>query len=105
MASSSKQQEQKQIGFAVEPITDCPHIPSSIVKGESYFTPCQACQDTKENWQCLSCNSVYCSRYCQGHMKQHVTENPNHSVCVSYSDLSVWCYICDNYITHKVSFY
>lgn len=102
MASSSENQENEQFGYSVEPIADCPHIPSTVIKEDSYHTPCQACQDTTENWQCLTCNSVYCSRYRQGHMKQHVTENADHSVCVSYSDLSVWCFKCDNYIRHKV---
>lgn len=96
---------QDLVGFAVEPITNCPHIPDykTNEKGpDLYHKPCQSCGDTKENWQCLHCQSVYCSRYCQGHMKQHVEDVPEHSVCISYSDLSVWCYECDNYITHDV---
>lgn len=96
---------QDLVGFAVEPITNCPHIPTYKIneKGpDLYHKPCQSCSETNENWQCLHCKSVYCSRYCQGHMKKHVQDVPEHSVCISYSDLSVWCYICGNYIIHKV---
>ncbi|CAO3651971.1 unnamed protein product [Mucor hiemalis] len=89
------------IGFAVEPITNCPHIPPYTVEEIDYIhTPCQTCQDKVENWHCLFCKSVQCSRYRQGHMKEHVEES-QHCVCISFSDLSVWCFQCDNYITHK----
>jgi uncharacterized UBP type Zn finger protein len=91
-------------GYAVEPITNCPHIPHYTLDSDNHFqTPCQACQDATENWQCLFCKAVYCSRYIQGHMKQHVEGNSGHCVCISYSDLSVWCFQCDNYITHEVN--
>lgn len=90
------------MGFAVEPITDCPHVPVYTIDSVDYIhTPCQTCNDTTENWYCLHCKAVYCSRYCQGHMKQHVDET-KHSVCISFSDLSAWCYQCDNYIIDRV---
>ncbi|KAI7886399.1 uncharacterized protein EV154DRAFT_485149 [Mucor mucedo] len=86
------------MGFAVTPITDCPHVPAYVVDEVDYLhKPCQSCDDTTENWHCLHCKAVYCSRYCKGHMKKHVDET-DHCVCISFSDLSVWCYQCDNYI-------
>lgn len=27
-------------------------------------------------------------------------ENTKHEICVSFSDLSTWCYNCDSYIDH-----
>ncbi|KAI8068151.1 uncharacterized protein B0P05DRAFT_552012 [Gilbertella persicaria] len=89
--------------FAVKPKTDCPHIPHYEIKEKEpdlFHQPCGACNETKENWQCFHCRAVYCSRYCQGHMKQHAEET-GHAVCISYSDLSVWCFKCDAYIIHK----
>lgn len=35
-------------------------------------------------------------------MAEHNTENPSHCLALSFSDLSVWCYECDYYITHDV---
>jgi uncharacterized UBP type Zn finger protein len=91
-------------GYAIEPKTNCPHVTTYIMDDIDYLRlPCKSCQDIEENWLCLTCKGVYCSRYRQGHMKQHVEET-NHCVCVSFSDLSVWCFQCDNYIIHKVNF-
>ena len=28
-----------------------------------------------------------------------------HLMCLSYSDLSVWCYGCDQYVDNQVSYY
>ncbi|KAI8331627.1 hypothetical protein EDC96DRAFT_611997 [Choanephora cucurbitarum] len=86
--------------FAVEPKTDCPHIPIQYEVKELLGKPCEACGDTTENWQCFHCQGIFCSRYCQGHMKQH-TSDTHHAVCISHSDLSVWCFKCDTYIAHE----
>jgi len=45
---------------------------------------------------------THCSRYVNGHMKQHGTET-GHSLVLSYADISVWCYQCDSYVHHPVS--
>ncbi|KAI9498792.1 hypothetical protein BDB00DRAFT_799526 [Zychaea mexicana] len=88
-------------GFAVEPITTCPHIPASITAEVFINTACEVCNEPQENWQCLTCNTVRCSRYRQGHMLEHFETTADHAVCLSYSDLSVWCFICENYIANK----
>ncbi|KAI9011859.1 hypothetical protein CLU79DRAFT_771622 [Phycomyces nitens] len=98
MASSSR--AELPIGFAVEPISDCEHIPESITSSVSSEPLCGECGDGRENWQCLTCGAILCSRYIKGHMSEHCKET-GHSVCLSYSDLSVWCNQCESYIKSK----
>ena len=52
-----------------------------------------------ENWLCLHCGVVRCSRYVNGHCKDHAEES-GHCIAVSLEDLSVWCYRCSAYLTH-----
>lgn len=60
-------------------------------------TPCLGCKEENENWACLTCGGVYCSRYIKGDMKKHSDES-GHLLCISLMDLSVWCYGCGDYI-------
>ncbi|KAI8060880.1 hypothetical protein BC940DRAFT_311076 [Gongronella butleri] len=92
---------QEGMGFAVTVLTDCPHIPTdtSAVK-VGVDVPCQECDDAAENWQCLHCGAILCSRYRHGHMKKHC-EATDHAVCLSYSDLSIWCFKCSHYVAHE----
>jgi len=78
-----------------------------------------------ENWLCLECGALMCSRYANGHAKMHyedtkeeasakmadksnsdISEEANvgvgagHCVAVSLADLSVWCYECNAYLQH-----
>jgi uncharacterized UBP type Zn finger protein len=46
---------------------------------------------------CLKCGQVCCSRYIKGHMAIHASET-KHGLGVSFSDMSVWCYDCNEYI-------
>ena len=57
--------------------------------------PCLTCQNVGENWLCLICSEIHCSRYVNAHMVRH-GENTGHAVTLSFSDLSVWCYTCDS---------
>ena len=89
-----------------------------------------------ENWLCLECGVVRCSRYCNGHAHLHWEEtttamtttittetaaaarqetttmqthddddanqhhNPHgHCIAASLSDLSVWCHVCNAYLS------
>jgi uncharacterized UBP type Zn finger protein len=70
-----------------------------------------------ENWLCLTCACVRCSRYINGHGLDHwketklIEQNGNdsssiqttgHALAVSLADLSVWCHECQNYlISHE----
>lgn len=44
---------------------------------------------------------VYCGRYVNEHMVVHGTV-VEHPVVLSFSDLSVWCYVCESYVHHQV---
>ena len=49
---------------------------------------------------CLGCGAVRCSRYAAGHALAHGEAAEEHCLVLSWSDLSVWCYACDAYVTH-----
>lgn len=97
--------------FAVEPRYDCDHINHleidySLFTDErlvDYFSShCELCEEENENWVCLSCGHLFCSRYINGHMKQHFLESGKHAVALSLLDLSLWCFICDSYVGELV---
>eukprot|EP01064_Diplonema_japonicum_P032454 TRINITY_DN6098_c1_g1_i1.p1 TRINITY_DN6098_c1_g1~~TRINITY_DN6098_c1_g1_i1.p1 ORF type:complete len:571 (+),score=142.20 TRINITY_DN6098_c1_g1_i1:39-1751(+) len=87
----------EDVPACVEPKADCPHI-AEVVAGARFIDtnqPCSECRDTKENWVCLTCFEVHCSRWQPGqHMLGHLRRNPTHCVAASFSDLSFWCYKC-----------
>ncbi|KAH8547482.1 histone deacetylase 6-like protein [Umbelopsis sp. PMI_123] len=94
--------QEEMLGFAVTPKTDCDHLPhiqlvndlDEAVVREAHCTHC----GKPETWLCLTCNGVYCSRYQNNCAKLHAAE-AQHPIALSLSDLSVWCYQCDEYIT------
>jgi NAD-dependent histone deacetylase SIR2 len=90
--------------FAVSPKTDCPHLQnvnfsecSELLTRDVLTEPCLHCRDPSENWLCLECQAVFCSRYVNGHMATHCSEE-DHATALSFSDGSVWCYKCDSYV-------
>lgn len=108
MASSSASSFQEEsYGSAagwVEARTDCPHLQvlcSDLQHIPGLETPCKRCDHPAENWICLSCKEVLCSRFINGHMLEHY-ENTGHCLAISYSDLSVWCFSCDAYLDAQV---
>jgi hypothetical protein len=88
----------------------CPHL-RAINEG-CYATPliapelvqfgasCQRGCAGSENWQCLQCGQTHCSRYVHGHALVHHGECA-HPTAISLSDLSVWCFDCDAYVTDE----
>ncbi|GET52180.1 histone deacetylase 6 isoform X1 [Rhizophagus irregularis DAOM 181602=DAOM 197198] len=96
-----------QAGFhPVTPRTNCPHLHDNISPNWAEVTvdvskPCTECNDASENWRCLRCQGVYCSRYINGHAAEH-HKNTSHPISISFSDLSIWCYDCDDYITSRL---
>ncbi|KAH7575386.1 hypothetical protein ACOSP7_005066 [Xanthoceras sorbifolium] len=88
----------------VEARTSCEHLASllsDLVHIPTPDTPCNRCHQPSENWLCLCCKDVLCSRFVNKHMLQHYQQT-NHSVALSYSDLSVWCFKCDAYLDAQV---
>ena len=89
--------------FAVDPKRDCPHLDDHLVADAALYMikniddPCLQCAHCQENWICLKCQDIFCSRYVNGHMVEHGATEQHHIV-LSFSDLSFWCYACDSYI-------
>ncbi|KAI6660493.1 histone deacetylase 6-like [Oopsacas minuta] len=99
------QGEENVTMYAVQPLPTCPHVLelTKINPDELEIdpkAPCAVCEHTPENWICLHCYKVLCSRYVKQHMVDHFNET-NHCLTLSFSDLSVWCYGCDYYINSK----
>ncbi|CAL1547335.1 unnamed protein product, partial [Lymnaea stagnalis] len=90
--------------YAVQPLPWCPHLsevtPMTSARINTY-APCSTCGDTTENWICLTCYKVECSRFVNEHMLHHKLQT-DHSMALSFSDLSIWCYTCDNYVDNEV---
>ncbi|CAH3047010.1 unnamed protein product [Porites lobata] len=90
-------------GFvAVEPKSDCPHVQSLSNTASLHIDlmkPCGSCENVGENWLCLMCSVVFCSRYVKSHMVEHNSKEPSHMLALSFMDLSVWCYDCDSYVS------
>eukprot|EP01125_Pyxidicula_operculata_P001223 TRINITY_DN11153_c0_g1_i1.p1 TRINITY_DN11153_c0_g1~~TRINITY_DN11153_c0_g1_i1.p1 ORF type:complete len:197 (+),score=25.18 TRINITY_DN11153_c0_g1_i1:60-650(+) len=90
-------------GFAVDFKSDCPHMKEHLnitpdqLKSAYHSNKCHSCNDNRENWVCLHCGTVSCSRYVRGHASQHGNDQ-KHYIGLSFSDLSFWCYECDEYL-------
>jgi len=100
--------QKKQIGFSVEPREDCPHLGQHVALGTAAkigpafaATACETCADKTENWICIKGGITACTRYVNGHAKNHA-ESSGHQVALSFSDLSVWCYSCADYVKHPL---
>ncbi|KAF8661114.1 hypothetical protein HU200_057220 [Digitaria exilis] len=88
----------------VEARTSCPHLGTLLPAGAVDVTrvpppdsPCSRCHHPAENWLCLICKDVLCSRFINKHMLCHYQEI-GHCLALSFSDLSVWCFACDSYL-------
>lgn len=112
------------MGFSIAPNPNCPHIASSSFQicpvvgpsksGADGKAPrrnlysencaCDTCGDSEETWVCIVCGFSGCSRYKGSHMVSHSTtkssEHPEPVIGISLTDLSTWCFACDDYITH-----
>ncbi|CAH1389512.1 unnamed protein product [Nezara viridula] len=82
----------------------CPHfplvgmVPNRLLQISS---PCLNCSNQSENWICLTCYFVGCSRYVNKHMMMH-NESTKHPLALSCSSHSVWCYPCRSYINQPI---
>lgn len=48
---------------------------------------------------CLNCGQVLCGRYENRHALHHSKMNTHHNICFNTLNYSVYCYICDDYIS------
>ncbi|KAK6627559.1 hypothetical protein RUM44_010037 [Polyplax serrata] len=102
--SDNMQRLLNQEMFAVVPLPGCPHlvqVQAVPPSGIDVNTPCATCESIQENWICLICYSVFCGRYVSQHMVFH-NEESSHPLTLSFSDLSVWCYVCEAYIDNMI---
>ncbi|XP_010547951.1 PREDICTED: histone deacetylase 6 [Tarenaya hassleriana] len=84
----------------IEARTWCDHLQSlspDLSNIPAPDSPCARCQNPVENWLCLCCEEVLCSRFVNRHMLSHYHQT-GHCLALSYSDLSVWCFCCDAYL-------
>ncbi|MEQ2165545.1 hypothetical protein GOODEAATRI_017946, partial [Goodea atripinnis] len=89
--------------YVVDPLPWCPHLDAVKAfphSGIDVFQPCGDCGSDTENWICLTCYQVCCGRYVNEHMVIHGA-TLEHPMVLSFSDLSVWCYLCESYVHHQ----
>jgi len=118
-------------GGPIIPIMDCPHVQHHVHvtppqlpspsdahcyvpnNGGQGHAKSEVSEDGKcppgENWVCLQCGVVRCSRYVNGHgvihYQESLKEDPGpdgagHCIAASLADLSVWCHACSAYLRH-----
>lgn len=94
-------------GGAVE-FVHCPHLDDEAATplvALDALPSCNiwvSCADgcrSKENWVCLCCGVVRCSRYVSQHALEHHRQS-GHTPALSLSDMSTWCFHCDAYVHH-----
>ena len=95
-------------GGVVIPKQTCEHVQFVQLLEElnpSTNNQCVDCENSNENWLCLSCGEIHCSRYINNHGEEHwlftlLTDDQGigHCLTISLIDLSVWCYLCKSYI-------
>ncbi|XP_075812764.1 protein deacetylase HDAC6 isoform X2 [Microtus pennsylvanicus] len=93
----------QDVFYAVTPLSWCPHLVAVCpipAEGLDTAQPCKTCGTLQENWVCLTCYQVYCSRYVRAHMVHH-HEASEHPLVLSCVDLSTWCYVCQAYVHHQ----
>ncbi|XP_042124668.1 protein deacetylase HDAC6 isoform X2 [Peromyscus maniculatus bairdii] len=93
----------QDVFYAVTPLSWCPHLTAVCpipAEGLDVAQPCETCGTVQENWVCLTCYQVYCSRYVNSHMVHH-HEASQHPLVLSCVDLSTWCYHCQAYVHHQ----
>uniref|UniRef100_A0AAY4DHX4 Ubiquitin carboxyl-terminal hydrolase n=1 Tax=Denticeps clupeoides TaxID=299321 RepID=A0AAY4DHX4_9TELE len=105
---------------------ECPHLMTSVFaaveparfpSGSPSSWCCSVCRSNKSTWMCLTCLSVHCGRYVNGHAKKHFEDvqcvatgqkrcenlekaRTQHSVCMDCSSYSTYCYRCDEFVVN-----
>ncbi|XP_063169907.1 ubiquitin carboxyl-terminal hydrolase 3 isoform X2 [Candoia aspera] len=103
---------------------ECPHLGASVClapdsakfpQGSPSSWCCSVCRSNKSPWICLTCSSVHCGRYVNGHAKKHYEDaqvsltspkkaekqdKVQHMVCMDCSSYSTYCYRCDDFVVN-----
>eukprot|EP01123_Difflugia_compressa_P000729 TRINITY_DN10847_c0_g1_i1.p1 TRINITY_DN10847_c0_g1~~TRINITY_DN10847_c0_g1_i1.p1 ORF type:complete len:389 (-),score=25.49 TRINITY_DN10847_c0_g1_i1:106-1272(-) len=98
-----------KFGVAVSVSTSCSHIelnysPLVIEKLKQLSIVdgcCSSCHYPNENWFCAKCGTTHCGRHIKGHGLEHY-KSSDHCIMMSFEDLSIWCYKCDDYIDNEM---
>ena len=99
----------KMTGVNLNQFFECPHVTqvSCSLNLSSIEFRCARCISegygefgVDNNWFCLTCSEVSCGRDSSRHMLEHFNST-GHSVCLSFSDLSIWCYACGQYLDYN----
>ncbi|VDM93567.1 unnamed protein product [Onchocerca ochengi] len=96
-SSSSSHVDNRVIMHTVVPLPECPHlveIRQLPAEGLNAQASCSECHSNEEQW-------VNCGRYIAGHALHHQMHT-GHSMALSLTDLSVWCYPCESYVHHEI---
>ncbi|HLD75778.1 MAG TPA: UBP-type zinc finger domain-containing protein [Candidatus Norongarragalinales archaeon] len=93
-----KNDEEKQIIYAVKQPSDCPHK-NHIKKTDSKKKACEVCGEKNHLRLCTSCGGVFC---CESH-KAHNTEHylkTGHPIIQAHHQTYrfTWCYPCNAYL-------
>jgi len=64
---------------------------------------CGECKEGSSIWICVTCGSLNCGRYVNAHGLKHKEKTKGHSVCMETSDLSVFCYECDEFVINDTN--
>lgn len=84
-------------GSALGMTSTCAHA-VRVRSGEcEHSRACETCGTTSELWACGACGKSFCGRYQNACAKKHASESA-HDVCVSWDDMSCWCYACETYV-------
>ena len=81
----------------------CPHVKDAPIVDASTVVigkPCADCGAVGENWICLITGATRCSRYVNKCSLKHYEANPEHFLALSLSDLSVWSYKSEHYVSN-----
>ncbi|VDM96858.1 unnamed protein product [Thelazia callipaeda] len=106
LATTSRFPDNHLAMHTVVPLPECPHlsevreVPPEGVNAQAH---CSECGSALEQWVCLTCYQVNCSRYIEGHAVHHQIRT-RHPMVLSLSDFSVWCYQCESYVHNEILF-
>lgn len=54
----------------------------------------------RDNWLCMQCGEIFCSRYVNQHAKNH-WEATKHNVTISLNTSACYCYECDDFVDNE----